>query len=162
MKIIYNTKTKKVVGNTGTNAIFPEGIPDKYLNLQPDEKTFPIHDKSEEVKQILKSGSYELIFDENGEPIGVKIHPKISISANKNPITTSETCIITATITPAEGDALQDEEVIFIVEGIEYPIMTENGKAQIEYSNENAGMHAIKVKSTTKYGENLILIEVIE
>ena len=87
MLIIYRKRDRRVVGNSGTNSYCPEGPPFDlevrnviavYGGSPSDYGEFRLHDKRDKeiVEAIMLGVEYELEFDAQGNPIGIKIAQK--------------------------------------------------------------------------------------
>lgn len=163
---VYNKNTGEVVDKT----IYPTGTqikPEEVLELyavgnQKDKAEYAcIEVTKEQYEDSNTQKAYNQVI--NGKLV---FYPMVRLESNLSQITTTQSCIVTATIIPPEGLQLEEEELTFVVydeneNPQNYNIMTESGRAAIEYSNANPGKHRIEVHSSTHYGSNRIEIEVV-
>ena len=93
MIIVICSTTKKVINNTGTNSMFPDGnIPG--IEFKSNEQAIKIHDNSLLAQKISLAmpGYYELILDESCEVIDVTVTKTITeYQASLPPVTPEPT-----------------------------------------------------------------------
>lgn len=158
MLIIYRKNDGRVVGNSGTNSYLPEGPPFEaevqnvlamYGGTPEDYGEFRLHDERDAatVQAIFSAGSYELVFDEHGRPVGVMTHPRIQVVEARITAHVGDEVTITA-IVPADT---RDSEVRFVVEDDENPIVEPivSGHASHSFVFVDPGRYYIRVESDT-------------
>jgi len=144
------------VSNSGTNSYLPEGPPFEaevqnairwYGGTPEDYGEFRLHDErdAEVVAAIFVAGSYELIFDDSGTPVGVKTYPRIEVSVSTQTAEPNQEVTVTATV-PADT---KDIEACFFVAGSEEPIVEPivNGTASHTFVFPDPGRYIIEVGS---------------
>jgi hypothetical protein len=172
MLIIYRKADGLIASNSGTNSYLPDGPPfaaevqnalRKYGGAPEDYGEFRLNDNEDRelVGQILNAGSYELQFDTNGEPIGVTVYPRLTLTADKQQVTADGLDKVTVIATIA--DVQDTDPVTFEIEGVgPFEVVPENGDASVSMSFEpgNEGSHTITARHS-KYGVNYVTLEVV-
>lgn len=115
-----------------------------------NEIKFPSHqiEVTEDIYNAIDYMPCGFDADENGQIIAIHEVPYIPYTIDKSTILTTETAIITV---PAD--------TVAIIDGQEYPPATEQNTT-IEYSNENVGIHEIKL-ILYGYRDTIVSVEVV-
>ncbi len=172
MLIIYRKIDGLIASNSGTNSYLPDGPPfeaevqnaiSKLGGTPEDYAEYRLNDNKDKelVEQILNAGTYELQFD-NGEPIGVTVYPRLTLTADKNQVIADG--LDKVTVTANLADAQDTDPVTFEVEGIEpVEVIPEDGVASISLSFEpgNDGPHTITARHI-RYGVKYVAVEVVQ
>lgn len=155
MLIVYRKADRLVASNSGTNSYLPEGPPfeievqnavNRFGGTPEDYGEYRLHDERDAdlVQAILRAGSYELVFDAQGNPTGVRVYPRLTASASPNPAAVNAVVEVTAALPPDTPDT----EVMFAVDGgtpVTEPVV--QGQAVHAYAFAQPGTYRITVSS---------------
>lgn len=156
MIIIFDS-TGRRVNDFGTNSLYPDGVP---YDPRPGEYIYRINDNDQLVSQIIAAGSVEGVIV-NGVVESVIVYKRITVTVDKPQITANG--IDTATITATVDDPASTEPIEFY-DSAGVLIQTAacvNGQAQLPVTATTPGDVIVIAKSTTRYGQNQILIEAV-
>ncbi|NPV70284.1 MAG: hypothetical protein HPY55_06520 [Firmicutes bacterium] len=157
MLVVYRRTDGAIASNSGTNSNLPDGPAfeaevqnaiRKLGGTAQDYGEYRLNDNesAETVAAILASGSYDLTFDEAGQPSGVIIYERLAVVTDKAQIVADG--VDTATVTVMLPDGAEDGEVIFEVNGEQAAVTTTvNRMATLEFSSAEAGVYGIEAIS---------------
>jgi hypothetical protein len=156
MVIVIDSLGKRIT-DFGTNSLFPDGVP---YEPQPGEYIYRINDNDPLVQDILSAGSIQGVIV-NGVVGSVVVYKRISVTVDKPQITANGTD--TATITATVDDPVSTEPIEFYDSAgtLIQTVACVNGQAQMPITATVAGDIVVAAKSTTKYGQNQILIKAV-
>lgn len=180
MLIIFRKSDGAICSNSGVSSGYPEGPPfeaevQNAINMfggQPEdygEYRINSAENPELARQIAYAGSYELLFDEDNNPVDVIIYPRITLTIGKTQITAGGADI--ALITANVGDPNNNDEIEFFVDGQSIgAVQAEAGVAELEFTAEDPGIYTIRAENKTpppcdyfisKHGWQTIRVEAV-
>lgn len=156
MLIIFDILGKRI-NDFGTNSLFQAGVP---YDPQPGEYIYRINDNDPLVQEILAAGSVEGVIA-NGVVQSVNVFKRITVTVDKPQITANG--IDTATITATVDNPASTEPIEFYDRAgtLIQTVACVNGQAQLPITATTPGDIVVIAKSTTKYGQNQVLVKAV-